>query len=229
MAALAAAMGIGRFAFTPLLPLMLHDGVVDIATGSWLATANYAGYLAGALLYMALPWLGRRLGAVPGNAALVRAGLVATALLTATLALPWAGLWPLMRFLAVAGTIAMFLVGGGILTHGLPFAHHAIEAAAHSVAGVAGIGALQHADLARYNPDSKQLETIPGEDEQVEVLSLIGQITPRDGVANVHIHVVLGRHDGSTRGGHLVRAVVRPMLLLTVAESSCPLPPHHGQ
>ncbi|MGE6335801.1 YbfB/YjiJ family MFS transporter, partial [Acidovorax sp. NPDC077664] len=58
MAALAAAMGIGRFAFTPLLPMMLHDGVVDIATGSWLATANYAGYLAGALLYMALPWLG---------------------------------------------------------------------------------------------------------------------------------------------------------------------------
>ncbi|TXH30666.1 MAG: YbfB/YjiJ family MFS transporter, partial [Burkholderiaceae bacterium] len=40
MAALAAAMGIGRFAFTPLLPMMLHDGVVDIATGSWLATAN---------------------------------------------------------------------------------------------------------------------------------------------------------------------------------------------
>lgn len=49
---------------------------------------------------------------------------------------------PLMRFLAVAGTIAMFLVGGGILTHGLPFAHHAIEAATHSVAGIAGIGGL---------------------------------------------------------------------------------------
>ena len=85
MAALAAAMGIGRFAFTPLLPMMLHDGVVDIATGSWLATANYAGYLAGALLYMALPRLGWR----GGNAGLVRGGLVATALLTAALALPW--------------------------------------------------------------------------------------------------------------------------------------------
>ena len=60
MAALASAMGIGRFAFTPLLPMMLHDGVVDIPQGSWLATANYAGYLAGALLYMALPWLLRR-------------------------------------------------------------------------------------------------------------------------------------------------------------------------
>ena len=43
MAALAAAMGIGRFAFTPLLPMMLHDGVVTLAGGSWLATANYVG------------------------------------------------------------------------------------------------------------------------------------------------------------------------------------------
>ena len=60
MAALASAMGIGRFAFTPLLPMMLHDGVVDIATGSWLATANYFGYLAGAILYMLLPWFGQR-------------------------------------------------------------------------------------------------------------------------------------------------------------------------
>jgi len=109
MAALAAAMGIGRFAFTPLLPMMLHDGVVDIATGSWLATANYAGYLAGALLYMALPWLGRRAGGVPGNAALVRGGLVATALLTAALALPWPTVWPLMRLLAGVASAMVFL------------------------------------------------------------------------------------------------------------------------
>lgn len=109
MAALAAAMGIGRFAFTPLLPMMLHDGVVDIATGSWLATANYAGYLAGALLYMALPWLGRRAGGVPGNAALVRGGLVATVLLTATLALPWPSVWPLMRLLAGVASAMVFL------------------------------------------------------------------------------------------------------------------------
>lgn len=110
MAALAAAMGIGRFAFTPLLPMMLHDGVVDIATGSWLATANYAGYLAGALLYMALPWLGRRvLGGAPGNAVLVRGGLVATALLTLGLALPWPGAWPLLRLLAGVASALVFL------------------------------------------------------------------------------------------------------------------------
>lgn len=94
---------------------------------------------------------------------------------------------------------------------------------------IAGIGALKQVDLARYNHETKQLESIPVEDDQVEVLSLIGQITPRDGVPNVHIHVVLGRCDGTTRGGHLVRAVVRPMLLLTITESSSPLPPHQGQ
>lgn len=105
MAALAAAMGIGRFAFTPLLPMMLHDGVVDIATGSWLATANYAGYLAGALLYMAR----QRLGLAAGNAALVRGGLVATALLTAALALPWPATWPLLRLLAGVASALVFL------------------------------------------------------------------------------------------------------------------------
>jgi predicted MFS family arabinose efflux permease len=109
MVALAVAMGIGRFAFTPLLPMMLHDGVIDIATGSWLATANYAGYLAGALLYMALPWLERHLRAVPRNAALARGGLVATVVLTGLLACPWPASWPLLRFLAGVASALVFL------------------------------------------------------------------------------------------------------------------------
>ncbi len=46
---LAVAMGIGRFAFTPLLPLMLRDGTLTAATGAEWAAANYAGYLVGAL------------------------------------------------------------------------------------------------------------------------------------------------------------------------------------
>jgi hypothetical protein len=45
---LAVAMGIGRFAFTPLLPLMQQDAGVSLLQGSWLATANYVGYLVGA-------------------------------------------------------------------------------------------------------------------------------------------------------------------------------------
>ena len=47
--ALAVAMGIGRFAFTPLLPLMVRDGSLAPSAGAWLAASNYLGYLAGAL------------------------------------------------------------------------------------------------------------------------------------------------------------------------------------
>lgn len=53
MLALAVAMGIGRFAFTPLLPMMQDDYALPVTDGAWLATANYAGYLAGALIAMA--------------------------------------------------------------------------------------------------------------------------------------------------------------------------------
>lgn len=48
-AALAVAMGIGRFALTPVLPMMQEEGALTIAAGGWLASANYVGYLLGAL------------------------------------------------------------------------------------------------------------------------------------------------------------------------------------
>ena len=50
---------------------------------------------------------------------------------------PW-----LMKGLSVAGTAAMFLVGGGILTHGIAALHHAIEALAQHVAGWGGVGGI---------------------------------------------------------------------------------------
>lgn len=49
LVALAVAMGIGRFAFTPILPMMQHDHGITLAQGGWLASANYAGYLVGAM------------------------------------------------------------------------------------------------------------------------------------------------------------------------------------
>lgn len=109
MAALATAMGIGRFAFTPLLPMMLHDGVVTLAGGSWLATANYIGYLAGALLCMPLPWLARRWRAVPGAAVLARLGLAATVLLTLCMALPLPAAWPALRLAAGVASALVFV------------------------------------------------------------------------------------------------------------------------
>lgn len=47
--ALAVAMGIGRFAFTPILPLMIQEGAVHLAQTAWLSSSNYIGYLVGAL------------------------------------------------------------------------------------------------------------------------------------------------------------------------------------
>ena len=49
LAALAIAMGIGRFAFTPILPMMQQDSGLSVPEGGWLASANYLGYLVGAL------------------------------------------------------------------------------------------------------------------------------------------------------------------------------------
>ena len=54
LAALAVAMGIGRFAFTPILPMMQHDRGLTVADGAWLASANYLGYLLGAVSVAAL-------------------------------------------------------------------------------------------------------------------------------------------------------------------------------
>lgn len=111
---LSVAMGIGRFAFTPLLPMMLQDGVIDLAGGSRLATANYLGYLLGALSCMALPLLRRNIGpGFPGTAGLVRIGLLLTTLLTLAMVphLPW--LWSFLRFLAGYVTGMVFVCASG--------------------------------------------------------------------------------------------------------------------
>ncbi|MBC7648292.1 MAG: YbfB/YjiJ family MFS transporter, partial [Vitreoscilla sp.] len=82
--ALATAMGIGRFAFTPLLPMMLADGVVDLPEASYLASANYLGYLVGALLCTFQPFIWSRFKTLPTvpSTTWLRGGLVATCLLT---------------------------------------------------------------------------------------------------------------------------------------------------
>jgi hypothetical protein len=115
MVALAVAMGIGRFAFTPLLPMMLANGSVDLAGASWLASANYLGYLAGALLCTFQPWIWRRLGwrGVPRPAALVRAGLIATIVLTLGMAVPAPAAWPLLRFSAGVASAFVFIYTSG--------------------------------------------------------------------------------------------------------------------
>jgi predicted MFS family arabinose efflux permease len=72
MVALAVAMGLGRFAFTPMLPVMLHEGRLSLEAGGLLASLNYLGYFLGALSCAAIRF---------EAAAMVRGGLVATAAL----------------------------------------------------------------------------------------------------------------------------------------------------
>ena len=56
LVSLALAMGIGRFAFTPLLPMMLEDGLVSIIDGGFLASVHFFGYWLGAVLAAKIPY-----------------------------------------------------------------------------------------------------------------------------------------------------------------------------
>lgn len=81
------------------------------------------------------------------------------------------------------------------------------------------VGGFRGAQLGFWDPESHEYERIPI-DEQVEVLSFLGDITenPGGGV-KVHVHVVLGRRDGSAVGGHLLDAVVHPTCEIVITES----------
>lgn len=115
MLALAVAMGIGRFAFTPLLPMMLRDGAISLQEGSWLATSNYLGYWLGALACMLQPWVWRRLLGRPSFAMVraVRWGLGLTVLLTLAMALNWPAAWPVLRFGAGVASALVFVYTSG--------------------------------------------------------------------------------------------------------------------
>ena len=98
----------------------------------------------------------------------------------------------------------------------LAFAKEHRLAASHFTA----IGAFSDAILGYFDWQKKDYQRIPVR-EQVEVLSLVGDITLDDkGEPKVHAHAVLGRSDGTTRGGHLLEARVRPTLEVIVVESA---------
>jgi len=110
---LAVAMGLGRFAFTPILPMMLRDGWVDLNQASWLASSNYLGYLMGALACALQPWLWARLGlrADPALATLVRIGLVGTTVLTLAMVMPVPWAW--LRWGAGLASALVFVYASG--------------------------------------------------------------------------------------------------------------------
>jgi len=88
------------------------------------------------------------------------------------------------------------------------------------------IGAFRSAQLGYFVLEKRDYECI-AIDEQVEVLSLIGDVTHGDSGPKVHAHVVLGKRDGSPWGGHLLKGIVRPTLEVIITESPSHLQRRH--
>jgi predicted DNA-binding protein with PD1-like motif len=81
-----------------------------------------------------------------------------------------------------------------------------------------GIGALRDVTLGFFDWQKKDYNRIEL-DEQVEVLSLLGDIALDAGEPRLHAHIVVGRSDGSAHGGHLLAAHVRPTLEIVLIET----------
>jgi predicted DNA-binding protein with PD1-like motif len=127
--------------------------------------------------------------------------------------------WPLRTF-------AVVFEPGDEPVQGLTaFARRERVDAAHLTA----IGAVERAVVGWFDLDRRDFRRIEV-DGQTEVVSLIGDITqPAKGDSDpkVHLHAVLGRSDGSTVGGHLLEASVRPTLEVVVTEAPAHLRRRH--
>jgi len=80
------------------------------------------------------------------------------------------------------------------------------------------IGAFSRVVVAYFDWTTKEYRNIPIE-EQVEVISLIGDITLDGGRHKVHAHVVVGKSDATAHGGHLIEGYVRPTLEILLTET----------
>jgi predicted DNA-binding protein with PD1-like motif len=82
---------------------------------------------------------------------------------------------------------------------------------------VTAVGGFSRVTLGYFDRARRSYLKIPIE-EQVEVLSLLGDVAHQDGKRVVHLHCVVGMRDGTTRGGHLLEAEVWPTLEVIVTE-----------
>ena len=126
--ALAVAMGIGRFAFTPILPMMQVDAGLSITAGGWLASANYLGYLLGALSAMTL-----RAQATTA----IRAGLVTIGLSTLAMGLTHTvAAWVVLRLLAgIASAWVLIYVSAWSLARLAPLGRPALNSTVYAGVG----------------------------------------------------------------------------------------------
>jgi uncharacterized protein len=94
-----------------------------------------------------------------------------------------------------------------------------------TAAQVTAVGAFREAELGFFDTQKMDYERIPV-DEQAEVLTLLGDVAEQEGEPALHLHAVLGRRDGSTVGGHLLRGEVWPTLEVIVTEVPAELAKH---
>jgi uncharacterized protein len=87
-----------------------------------------------------------------------------------------------------------------------------------SASQITAVGAFSDVTLGYFDRNQMEYKRIPVK-EQVEVLSLVGDIVLSEGEPEVHAHVVLGRADATTLGGHIMEAHVWPTLEVIVSES----------
>lgn len=87
-----------------------------------------------------------------------------------------------------------------------------------TAARLSGLGALEWVKLGYFDWETKEYEQHEISD-QVELLAMTGDVALKDGEPQVHAHVVVGCRDTTTRGGHLLDAVVRPTLELIVEDA----------
>jgi predicted DNA-binding protein with PD1-like motif len=113
-----------------------------------------------------------------------------------------------------ARTFVVVLESGDEVIHSIEdFARLNGIQAAHFTA----IGAFSQATLAWFSLERKDYDHIPV-NEQVEVVSLVGNISMYEGHPQVHAHVAVARRDGAGMGGHILEAYVRPTLEIFVTE-----------
>ena len=118
-------LGVARFAYTPLLPIMQQQAGLGLAEAGWLAALNYAGYLSGALVASLISDLVLK-------DRLYRVGMVVAILSTLMMGLttdPW--LWMLSRFIAGLSSAAGMLLGTGLILNWLIRHNHRPELGIH--------------------------------------------------------------------------------------------------
>jgi predicted DNA-binding protein with PD1-like motif len=114
--------------------------------------------------------------------------------------------------------IAVFDTGDDVL----PGLQELAEAEDLDGCSFTAVGAFEEAVLGWYDLEAQEYRDIPVR-KQCEVLTMTGDITRSPKGRTVHAHVVVGLRDGTTRGGHVLSAKVRPTLEVVLNETPAQL------